>query len=58
MNREGIADALEAVELENQRNRSSGIADGAGAARHLANATREFELLVVGRSDPFRDSTD
>jgi hypothetical protein len=53
-----IAAVAQAVDFENQRNRSSGIADGAGAARHLANATREFELLVVGRSDLFNDSTD
>jgi hypothetical protein len=34
---------IEAVELENQRNESSGNTGGAGAARHLANATREIE---------------
>jgi hypothetical protein len=35
------------VELKNQRNQSSGMAGGAGAARHLANATREFETALI-----------
>src|SRR2546423_5180576 len=40
----------QAVDFENQRNRSNGIAGGASAARHLANATREIEIARVGRS--------
>jgi hypothetical protein len=35
---------VEAVEFENKRNRSSGITGGPGPARHVANATREFEI--------------
>ncbi len=41
---EDAPNVLEAADLENQRNGSSGMAGGAGAARHLGNATREFKL--------------
>jgi hypothetical protein len=44
----GRPTGLEAAEFENQRNRSNGIAGGAGAARHLLNATREIEMLRFG----------
>jgi hypothetical protein len=32
-----------AADSKNQRSESSGLAGGAGAAGHLANATREFK---------------
>jgi hypothetical protein len=38
-----ISKAGEAVDLQKQRNESSGTAGDAGAAGHLANATRQFE---------------
>jgi hypothetical protein len=49
---------VEAAEIENQRNRSNGIAGDAGAARHLCNATREFEIAYFARSDLFLSLKD
>jgi hypothetical protein len=47
-----------AADFENQRNESSGLAGGAGAAGHLANATREFkqdDLVDVIDDSSFAD---
>ena len=53
-----VISIVQAVEFENQRNGSSGIAGGAGAARHLFNTTREMKNPRPTRSNLFLNSKD